>query len=211
MTSTATIREPAPSDAAATWGRPTPTQWSVIRSIVRDHTVVDLGAGLALPLTSRLLADSEARHVSALDKAFVDIKPPSSPATVAQAARFKVLPYAFSTFVREFPANRFDVGLLSWPENSRLHGLVELLERCEHVALLCKTTDGSSCGFKALYEYLLERTLVASVPDKTNSLIVVGALRSRPRKPTPEEWAGLHWHAAGSFEQACAAVEETRR
>lgn len=98
---------------------------------------------------------------------------------------------------------------LSWPANHPLPHLTEFVRKCSTIAYLGKNTDGSSCGHPDLFEAMLERKLLAYVPARSNSLILLGGLLAPnvTRSPTPEELAGLTMYSSGILHYE--AVEAT--
>ena len=72
-----------------------------------------------------------------------------------------------------------------------MDGLLQLLARAETIVYLGKNTDGSMCGFPAVFEHMVGRRLLAYVPHFRNTLVVVGARLTEPRAPQHEELAGL--------------------
>lgn len=82
-----------------------------------------------------------------------------------------------------------DVAVMSWPANWRT-GLRETAEQSRIVVYVGKNTDGSSCGSQAMFEHLVDREVLAHVPDRCNTLIIYGPTRVE-RDRLPEEHAKL--------------------
>jgi hypothetical protein len=86
-----------------------------------------------------------------------------------------------------------DVALLSWPVNWRTPGLIPLLERADTLIYIGKNTCGTACGWPLLYQYFLSRELILELPDRMNTMLVLGAPLSpgEVRKATPTEASGM--------------------
>lgn len=84
-----------------------------------------------------------------------------------------------------------DVTVVSWPVNNyNCDALIPLLTQIPVVVYLGKNYDGTACGTLGLFDLLRKRELLAHVPHRANSLLVVGAhLEGRKRALTPEEVA----------------------
>lgn len=82
------------------------------------------------------------------------------------------------------------VAHVSWPANYPT-GLVKILTGIPTVIYVGCNTDGTACGDRALFQYMLTRKLVKYLPDRRNTLIVVTRLLDAPRDATYEEKAAL--------------------
>ncbi len=158
------------------YGLLNPAQRAAVARHVRGKVVHDLGAG-DLGLSRELLRFGAAK-VYAVDRA---PKPPLSPWP-------KRLHYMQSYFHDVF--DRMDVIFASWPVNHEANLLPHLLAAGTIIYLGCNT-GGSACGTPGLFEVLVRRELLDYIPDRHNSLVVVGRYLDGPREPTGEEYAGL--------------------
>ena len=104
-------------------------------------------------------------------------------------------PFAKGTYVQstfqDYRTEAIDVAFVSWPTNTGLPGLVDLLKKAKTVVYIGKNTDGSCCGNEDFFKYMLTRKLVRYRPNEHNTMIVVGAPRKTPRCPTHEEFCGM--------------------
>lgn len=162
------------------YGRLNPEQKKAIQPFVRGHQVHDLGAG-DLNLAVELLKLG-ATGVTAIDKE----DPPKK--TLDPAITYtKAL---FSAFAKL----QADVAFVAWPMNHANPDLNEICMNAQTVIYLGKNTDGTACGDRSLFDIFLYRKLLAYVPHRDNTLIILGKTLRKPRKPTGEERAGIaHW------------------
>jgi hypothetical protein len=151
---------------------------STIASHVSDKEVWDLGAGdlshahnLATLGAKAVLALDKEHHVAPMDDKVVTLQ-----------RYFHDVPT---------PDKPIQVAFLSWPSNYMLRGLLGLLDVAEVVIYLGSNTNGNACGNTGIFDHLLHRELLAYVPHRRNSLIVVGRKLSEPRSPTGEEFAAI--------------------
>ncbi len=154
-----------------------------IRPLVAGKTVVDLGAGSC---DKAVILKGLGAAVIAIDKSFM--RPIEG---IEQHCGYFV---EFADLDDRTLPEEIDVAFVSWPQNYRLNGLVRILERAGTVIYLGSNTDGNACGHRDLFLHMLTRKLEAYVPDRKNSLVVVGEALGRMRKPTFEEKAGLSTH-----------------
>lgn len=156
------------------YGKISPMMEAVLRPLVTGKVVYDLGAGDLQH--ARHLLRLGARRVVAIDK---EPKPTHSPDIEVVEGYFNQVPVP----------PRIEVAFSGWPINTSTPGLVSWLEVAETVVYLGHNFDHSSCGNPALFQHLLRRKLLAWVPHRANTLIVVGEPLAEPREPTPEEAA----------------------
>lgn len=158
------------------YGKIIDVQVKALRPFVAGRVVHDLGAGDMEK--ARLLLHLGAEKVHAVEKA----------------------PYPFSLplrierhemYFKDYRPAEVDVALLSWPANHMMEGLLPLLVKAKTIIYLGKNTDGTSCGFPALFVYLTIRRLLVHKPHPTNTLIIVGEPLRKPRTPEHEELAGI--------------------
>jgi hypothetical protein len=69
--------------------------------------------------------------------------------------------------------------------------LPELLVEAEIVIYLGSNTDGTACGTRGLFTFLVHRRLLAHVPFQPNSLLVYGEPGARECPLVGEEYAIL--------------------
>lgn len=153
---------------------------ATIQPQVVDLEVWDLGAG-DLGHAHTLLGIG-AMRIIAVDKSDRGGSVLSTPGIEFNHAPFKDIDVSLAGI---------RVAFLSWPMNYRMPGLIGLLERSERVIYLGSNTDGCACGWPDLFHHFLGRELVAHVPHKKNSLLVLGDPLDEPRASTPEEYAAL--------------------
>jgi len=151
-----------------------------LRRFVRGARVVDLGCGDMERTWTLLGCDPEA--VLAVDSHL-----PSSPKAHPRLTLHQGLFNDSLGVIRDF---RPTVAHVSWPANY-LTGLVKLLTDIPTVIYVGCNTDGTACGERALFQYMLTRKMVRYLPDRQNTLIVVTKLLDNPRDATYEEKAAL--------------------
>lgn len=173
------------------YGLLTPEMGEILRPHIAGVEVWDLGAG-DLVYSRRLLALG-AKSVVAVDKSEM----PEDPTVKRVWAYFKDV---------AVPEGGIAVALVAWPQNTPLHGLVDILTRCRKVVYLGSNTDGNACGNTGLFSHFLSRQVLAHVPYRRNSLVVYGEMTAESRHPLPEEWAALHPETMWGFDDAVAAV-----
>jgi hypothetical protein len=160
------------------YGALTASQEAVLVKYVRGRVVTDLGSG-DLSLTTRLL-EMGAEHVHCIDK---EAKPyrKTWPTNLSYKQTY------FHDMRQTAP---MDVAFMSWPVNHQT-GLESVIERAQVVVYLGCNTGGSACGTPDLFKMMVQRELLDYVPDRRNSLLVVGKRLEAPRRPTGEELAGI--------------------
>jgi hypothetical protein len=165
--------EHAPEEAAV-WGTLNDTMIATLAPFVRGKVVWDLGSGPEMRHSEILL--SLGAQVTAFDK----VPLPFVPGVQNVQALFKD--------IQGHP----DVAFLSWPvNNSGLDTLLPLLAQTPVIVYLGSNTDGNACGTLAFFQEIRNRELKAHVPDRHNSLLIVGNPLLE-RTLTPEEIAALH-------------------
>jgi len=158
------------------YGRFNETQRSTVTPHVRGQHIHDLGAGdgsLAIELLGM-----GAEKVTAIDRHKIAAKHCN---LVTWEAYFHDLP----------PSVKPSVVFLSWPPNHTDYALLQLCQGASVLIYLGKCTDGTACGFPELFDDMIHRELLAYVPDRLNTLIIVGDRQPHRRKPQGEERAGL--------------------
>lgn len=153
------------------WGSLNKEQAKAIRPHVKGKTVWDLGAG-DLTLSYQLLKLG-AEKVVAVEKE--ETHPSRSQAVEVQRKYFEQ--------VLETP----EVVFVSWPANRRDVGLLRLVQNARTVIYLGCNTDYTCCGDRSFFTELSQREVLAYVPERRNSLLVVGHTRMI-RPPTEQEW-----------------------
>jgi hypothetical protein len=180
--------------------RLTPEQEAAVQRTVVGRLVHDFGAGNLV--FARLLAEYGAREIVAVEK-----EPYGRPMK-ATMGRVQLRRMLFADFLRL--NEPLDVGVVSWPLNRSDLDLLQLIERCKTVIYLGSNTDCNQCGGKELLQHFLNRPVIEYVPDRSNTLLVLGEVAPLPhphRLPTGEELAGLLSWVGGqafTYEQAIA-------
>lgn len=160
-------------------------QQTALRPYVRGRVVHDLGAG-DLSFSHDLLVHFSASWVVAVDK-WIDKR-----AIHLVHVNVKPVECYFHAYAPPPPYDIIDVAFASWPPNyPDDEGLVRLCHKAQIIAYLGKNTDGSACASPSFFRETLRRELLAYVPDRRNTLLIVGAPLDVPREPTGEERAGL--------------------
>lgn len=154
-------------------------QEAILRPIIADNTVHDLGAG-DLHLSRRLLTLG-AKSIVAIDKERVAPK----------SEKIRGIQTYFHLF-----HDPVDIAFIAWPINHEGLGLTAILKRARIVIYLGKNTDGSSCGAPEIFEHFMTRDLMAYLPTRKNTLMVYGGALTHPRTPRGEEKAGLEIYGA---------------
>lgn len=167
------------------YGNITEVMWEQIRPHILNKTVWDLGAG-DLHYSQRLVTDG-AQTVIAVDK-----NPLPSPST-PQIQTQQVL---FANVV--VPPTGIEVAFMSWPQNTRLPGLVRILQQSQIVIYVGCNTNGTACGNEEVFTHLRQRTILSDVRLQVNTLLIYGGACTDPRTLHPEEKAALdpqtiHW------------------
>lgn len=149
-----------------------------IRDLVKGKVVADLGCGMGM--LTRMMARWGASRVHGVDKE-------SFPRRNSTKVQWHLSYLAYW----KMPAD-VEVAVVSWPQNSPLQGLRELLQAVPHVVYIGKNTDGTACGNPTLMRYLSERAAIHHITTPKNVLIHYGP---GPR-PFPyvyhEEFAGMN-------------------
>ena len=167
-------------------------QAEYVEKVVRGRVVFDLGAGdLGL---AYLLVGLGAERVIAIDR---DERMAAKGLKKPQIDWFHM---SHDQYLAQNPDQPIDVAFMSWPYNMYDHGLLKIAQRAKTVVYLGQCTGGTACGFPQLFQHFLTRKLEAHVPERPNTLIIVGELISEPREATLEEKGGMDHAAAYSFE-----------
>jgi hypothetical protein len=154
-------------------GRVTPEMEAIIREHVQGKEVWDIGCGVYLGWSHKLL-DWGAKEVVAVDKEEVH------PNLYRGRAIRNIRNYYTDLQV---PSDGIEVAYLSWPTNHILHGLLPILERCRKVIYLGCNYHGSACGWPGLYRHFWGREVLGHVEVYQNTLTVYGG-PCEPRNAT---------------------------
>mgnify|MGYP002142194709 CR=1 FL=1 len=153
-------------------------QTRYLRDLVKGKVVADLGCGGGM--LTKTMARWGASMVHGVDKEH--LRDPNSK---------KVYWHRSYLAYWKMPED-VEVAVVSWPQNSPLQGLQELLQAVPHVVYIGKNTNGTSCGNPALMRYLSGRAAIHHITQIANVLIHYGP---GPR-PLPEmyheEYAATH-------------------
>lgn len=183
-----------------TFGHMSDAQCAEVVPVVKDRVIHDLGAGdLGM---AHLLVELGAKHVVAVDRAesiAVKALKPDGPiefhrmdhdAYVSQGMRdrYEMVSAPSPRFAQP---QKPDVVFMSWPFNMPDSGLLLLASMAKSVIYLGSNWGGTACGFPDLFEHFVTRELVAHIPERPNTLIVLGAQLEWPREPTQEEMGGM--------------------
>lgn len=179
------------------YGSPSTTQQQQIQKIISGRRVHDLGCGDCV--LARLLLDWGATEVVAVDKDPFKPSPTRRGLTFTQAY--------FEYFDSITP--EIDLAFMSWPSNRQESALLRLTKKAKTVVYLGKNTDGTMCGYPGLFEHFVTRKLLAYVPERGNTLIILGGPLKKPRRPRGEERAGLNVYNGKIY--GFKAVEAGRR
>ncbi len=151
---------------------------------VEGKVVLDLGAG-DLTRAEEIL-EAGAKRVIAVEK---------EDFTRLERSRWRrhitVVRQYFLQFNRDHSSEEWDVALVSWPANTVLPGLIDILSRCTTVVYIGSNLYPTSCGFPELYTYFMSREVLCDVFHYRNSFTVYGETISGIRDPTMEERAAL--------------------
>jgi len=157
------------------YGELTPAMEQALVPHIAGREVWDLGAG-DFTYSLRLLELGAGKVVAVEKERSPRHRPP--PSITAILAYFKDV---------EMPES-IDVAFVSWPQNTHLPGLVQLLERAKVAVYLGSNVDNSACGSGAMFTHFRDREVLASIPHRRNSFAIYGSACS-PRPPLPDEWA----------------------
>ena len=153
-------------------------QTRYLKGVVKGKVVADLGCGMGM--LTKLMARMGATRVHGVDKE-----------TLTGRNSKRVLWHQSYLAYWKMPAD-VEVAVVSWPQNTPLQGLRELIQVVPHVVYIGKNTDGTACGNPTLMRYLSERAAIHHIPTPKNVLIHYGP---GPR-PFPyvyhEEFAGMN-------------------
>ena len=127
-----------------------------LEPFVKDQSILDLGTA---ELTgSELLLELPARDVLAVDRN--KMPKPSSSAITTRVELFHNLEATRPAVLASW--------IVNWPVNIEHH-----LEAAELISI-SKNTDGSSCGYPAMWDILVQREILLHVPERRNTLTVYG-------------------------------------
>lgn len=168
------------------FGKLTPKMLKVIQPHVYQREVWDLGCGDGTRAME--IADLGAKKVTMVDKAGGTLTP-----------QRKKIEFVQDYFESLKSPRWIEVAMVFWPYGyGTYHGdkdLMRHLRKSKVVVYLGSNVDGTSCGSPELFQYFITRELLGYVPNKQNSLIVLGkSLGPRGevmRPPVGEERAGM--------------------
>ena len=163
------------------YGTLTPTMISTLRPYVEGREVYDLGAGDGGHART-LIHECRASFVVAIDKEprYASTAEPKIQRVFGYFAEVRIPPVV-------------DVAFIGWPVNYPAPGLIDWLKQSSVVAYLGCNDGMTACGHPSLFQYLLRRSLLAYVPHRKNTLVIVGDYlpNGEVRMPTHEETCGL--------------------
>lgn len=161
-------------------GRPSSGQLAAIQRHVQGKVVHDLGAGPVLEMAHELL-NQGANYVFAIDREAMELP---------RSSRIRREHVAFQDYEKRNP--KIDVAFVCWPQNILSYPLQRLCFNAKTVIYLGKNTDGTCCGHPVMFKDFLYRELLEYVPHRMNTLCIYGEHSKTPRKPKPEEFAGIY-------------------
>jgi hypothetical protein len=158
----------------------TPKMRRVLREYAENRLVYDLGAG-DCKLAQQVA--KYARSVFAVD--------PRIPGSLHTDGNIVYIPWTFDKFM-DGVEPPYEVALVSWPLNNdrAMRTLLPILAQAATVIYIGCNTDGTACGTPDLFRYFARRTLLAEIPNRRNTMLVLGP-PCEPRQLTREEHAGL--------------------
>lgn len=165
-------------------------QFETVLHHVQDKHILDLGCGDD-NLGTVMLMQGGAQRVMAIDKEPLNKNFLHKDLTYRQDY--------FHTIDSKWTCG-FDTGVIFWPPNYNLKGLISLIENLDTVLYLGDNTRGTMTGDKELWEHLTQRSVLSYVPNKQGTLIVYG------KEPRTQN---LFWEekAALSQEQGISGYE----
>lgn len=161
----------------------TKEQAEVVRALVVDRNVVDLGAG-DLSFSEQMVKFG-ARSVRAIE--------PREPRW-GHVLGPKI--QLIQATMKETPPQKADVALVSWPStySPLTWEYTPHFDQADTVIYVGNNVDGTACGTATLFQYFLTRELIEHVPDRRNTLLVYAG-KCPERQPVGEELAGMtHSH-----------------
>lgn len=153
-------------------------QTRYLRDLVKGEVVADLGCGMGM--LTKLMARMGASMVHGVDK------------KVLTDRNSKRVHWHQSYLAYWQMPLDVEIAVVSWPQNTPLQGITELLQAVPHVVYIGKNTDGTACGNPALMRYLSGREAHTYLPNNKNTLIHYGSGdRKLQRCIYHEEYAAL--------------------
>ena len=153
-------------------------QTDYLRGIVKGKVVADLGCGMGM--LTRKMACWGASMVHGVDKE-------SFPWRNSKKVRWHQSYLAYWKMPPEV-----ELAVVSWPQNTHIQGLQEILQAVPHVVYIGKNTSGTACGTPTLMRYLSGRASIHHITQIANVLIHYGpGLRPFPYV-YHEEYAATH-------------------
>lgn len=171
-------------------------QTCYLRNLVKGRVVADLGCGSGM--LTKTMARWGASMVHGVDKE--SLNDPNS----------KRVHWHRSYFAYWQMPSDVEIAVVSWPQNSPLQGLMELLQLVPHVVYIGRNTDGTACGNPDLMRYLSGRAAIHHITQLANVLIHYGP----GFRPLPdmyhEEYAATH-HDQGIIQYDAQTVRRTAK
>lgn len=194
------------------WASYSDIQLEALARAVENRDVHDFGCGPGV--FTRALEQLDVRSAVGVEKEEVAIRLANQHLAIVGPPSIKFVCATFEDYAWDHSnPDEFDVGIVSWPTNRRLPGLVNLVSRCKTVVYSGKNTDSTAAGGEDLFEHFIRRKVIAYVPEFRNVLTVygepLGGLQERPL--LGEEFAALsQWrgHPSYTFADAEAMAVE---
>ena len=183
------VEGPSTRSDVVSFGKFTPAQRDIVALAVLGCTVHDFGAG-NLELAHELVKLG-ANRVVAIDASRKMPKP-----------RTDKIETVVSYFEDYDCPLALDIAFMSYPANRRIPHLVDFARRSRLCIYLGVNTGGSACGSVELFEHFLTRRCLAYVPDRKNTLIILGDTLTKARAPHGEEIGGLDKVRWYTFDEA---------
>jgi hypothetical protein len=156
----------------------------VVKALVRGKKVHDLGCGDHV-LSNELL------KMGAQEVIAIDAHPYGVPLLMRIDRAVTPIKAHFEAYALTQP--EIEIAFVSWPANRADRGLLALVSSAKKIVYLGKCTDGTCCGWPALFDHFLHRELLKYEPDVYNTLCIYGDDLDTPREGELEERAGLDW------------------
>lgn len=167
-------------------GQLTEAQKTVLRDVVKDQVVYDLGAGSCN--LSRELLKLEARKVIAIDRQLPNGVDPVAYEDGNGVKRL-VKPLLSQAYFHELDPIESGVAFVSWPQ-LYVKELVRVVEKAPTLVYLGCNTNLTACGPAEFWEHVSDREVLHHEPDFRNTLLVYGKTVV-DRELVLEELAGL--------------------
>lgn len=171
-------------------------QWAAARQAIEGRHVYDFGCGnceLALQML-----DHGAASVTPIDKLerprWLRSRKGLRPYVGMEFGEWARATVRLGDHGAPVPRGPEEVALVSWPTNRQSsHDLVSCLRQFQSIVHVAGNTNGSICGSRDLYRYLLGRQCVAAVRARPNDLVLYGPPlpEGTSRVPVEVEVAGI--------------------